>query len=156
MVADLLTTVVDEAVDDYAAVEALSRRAQARAAAGDLDGAMEDLDLALQRGGDALRLAKLKTELADQAGRMDVVVSALEAWAIELRSARLERRCCSAWRSLSCAEREEEGIPHRRLRLRWVTRRCVSAPSRRSIRSSPGKSRLARPRRALGEACLRA
>ena len=113
MVADLLTTVVDEAVDDYAAVEALSRRAQARAAAGDLDGAMEDLDLALQRGGDALRLAALRTELADQAGRMDVVVSALEAWAIELpvgeaRAAVLFRLA----RSLSRAEREEEGIPH--------------------------------------------
>ena len=113
MVADLLNSVVEEAADDYAAVEALSRRAQARAGTGDLDGSMVDLDQALSRGGDPLRIAAMRTELADQAGRLDVVVSALEAWALELpvgeaRAAVLYRLA----RSLAKDGRAEEGIPH--------------------------------------------
>ncbi len=113
MVADLLNAVVDEADDDYAAIEALSRRAQARAGADDLEGALEDLDQALSRGGDALRIAAMRTELADQAGRHDVVIRALETWATELPVG--EPRAAVLYRlagSLAQAGRSEEGIPH--------------------------------------------
>jgi hypothetical protein len=113
MVVGLLDHVVTEAADDYAAVEALSRRAQARAAANDVDAAMEDLDQALARGGDALRLAALRAELAQNAQRKDLIHSSLQTWAQELPVG--EPRAAISYRlaeNLADQGRADEGVPH--------------------------------------------